>query len=586
MTEMAGRTLLLPFIPSPYPDEVLGSWLSRIRLENGGGAWRAFLEHIGYGRRLQTTLFDSVDHNEKLSAMLTFLGTTYERVLLELTTLPYWLTFSASDSSARLPGTATIPALRRKTGADGEIASIRALGSQRTLRKSFAPRYCPKCISQDREEKGQSYWHRAHQLPNVFFCHRHHCELQVACPKCGAKPSGQNSKVLPLPPLKCRCGFRLDQPTDSRIPSAQELRLIDISVRAVCRGVPGWHRDNVLRFMKSQLAESTPSTTGRYQSVLEEAFPAPTMKWSDCGEVPEDEPQLRLRRYLSQGSAPECCALLVALDVNFDVAIVGFIAAARDEEDCIYLPDTKSEVMTVANSRAALIRAHKLYPDRSIAAVRGHYWNLRLNDSIWLQEHFPRNRKAPIPTIFEDRSELIEILSSVPPSRNNAQTLARVSAAGLRATLRDKKWFDEQKTQTRQKNANKRADTYDFVLSKRAKALQVALDKILSSEERPIRIFASTLGALVGLSEIQAALTIKSVPELREALANANSDKLRRQLLWASRQLNLSGGRLSKKQLGRVAGVPTAAVSDEIFAEIKSLHFCKTESRWQNDSFT
>lgn len=90
--------LSVPFVPSPLPDEILGSWLARILLHNGPGTWQAVLAHCGYGRKIDASLFDLIDHNEKIDKLFALLGTSYERVLVELTTLPYWLTFASSSN--------------------------------------------------------------------------------------------------------------------------------------------------------------------------------------------------------------------------------------------------------------------------------------------------------------------------------------------------------------------------------------------------------------------------------------------------------------------------------------------------------
>jgi hypothetical protein len=104
-------------------------------------------------------------------------------------------------------------------------------------------------------------------------------------------------------------------------------------------------------------------------------------------------------------------------------------------------------------------------------------------------------------------------------------------------------------------------------------ALEKALSQMLEEEQRPIRIFATTLGAMAGLSDSQAGDIIRAYAPLREGILQANEDKIRRQLLWAARQLHLEGGRLSKKQIGKRAGLPTAEVSDEVFREIRALYF-------------
>ena len=38
-------------------------------------------------------------------------------------------------------------------------------------------RYCPVCVSEDRCQYGEAYWHRSHQLYGISVCHKHGCRL-------------------------------------------------------------------------------------------------------------------------------------------------------------------------------------------------------------------------------------------------------------------------------------------------------------------------------------------------------------------------------------------------------------------------
>ena len=39
-------------------------------------------------------------------------------------------------------------------------------------------RYCPLCVSEDRQKYGETYWHRIHQMQSVDICPVHFCVLQ------------------------------------------------------------------------------------------------------------------------------------------------------------------------------------------------------------------------------------------------------------------------------------------------------------------------------------------------------------------------------------------------------------------------
>ena len=566
MTERSVPAPLLPIIAPPFPDEILGSWLARIRLENGGGAWRALLEHIGYGRKLDMKLFDAVNYSVKLEKLLTYLGVSYEQALLELTTLPYWLTFSATDSGAILQGTIGIPALRRKSGSDGEISSITMLGSQRLQGKAPEFRFCPHCLSEDCDRFGQPYWHRAHQLPNVFFCHKHLCQTYPSCPKCNARPSATNAKVLALPSLRCSCGFAFERAADTRLLSSVELRLIQTSVEALNQGIPRWHRDNVLDFIKTKLRCRGSSPWSGYKDTIEGAFAAVPTKWSNEPTFDKEE-KLRFRRYLVFGSAPECCAVLAALDIDIDTATAGFSAANVENAHRSLVPKAFIGVMTVEKSRLALIKQSNKIPARSPSAERKHYWFLVLNDLAWLRERFPLNNIPHVPSILEDREDIARTLVSTKGTQGKIWTAVRVSTAGTRAAFRDTEWFKNEHQISQQGRTVFKSEVKSAVIIERAATLQRVLDEAVQSLERPSHIYWSRLGARVGLTLRQVGEVLTLVPELTIAIKVANQGKVRRQVLWALKNFGPPADGWSKATLAKAAGISNMRVTDEIFAE-------------------
>jgi hypothetical protein len=149
-----------------------------------------------------------VAYDERIYQLLRALGISYEKAMIELTTLPYWLAFdSFSLKSGMLPGTKHTPRLRSPRGGATLGLSRRGIASSNGQSVSF--RYCPKCLGRDHTTNGEPYWHRAHQLPNVFFCHYHNCALGTACPECGLGVSPKLKRLISLPPLRCQCGFDL-----------------------------------------------------------------------------------------------------------------------------------------------------------------------------------------------------------------------------------------------------------------------------------------------------------------------------------------------------------------------------------------
>ncbi|HHQ4555460.1 TniQ family protein [Aeromonas veronii] len=64
-------------------------------------------------------------------------------------------------------------------------------------------RWCTDCIAEDQDTQGMPYYHRDHQLPGVFHCHRHQRGLSGRCVGCGFV--AMVLSALPIPPYDNLC---------------------------------------------------------------------------------------------------------------------------------------------------------------------------------------------------------------------------------------------------------------------------------------------------------------------------------------------------------------------------------------------
>ena len=70
---------------------------------------------------------------------------------------------------------------------------------------------CVDCLRCDRDEWGQPYIHRAHQIPGVQVCWRHEARLLSCCPNCGCPFERKNEFILTLW-MSCEgCGLSLTE---------------------------------------------------------------------------------------------------------------------------------------------------------------------------------------------------------------------------------------------------------------------------------------------------------------------------------------------------------------------------------------
>lgn len=257
----------IPYLPTPYPDEILGSWLARIRLHNGEGAWSSLIVAAGMQRWIRAPLFDLFAVNEKLDLLFKFLGKSRESIWMELTTLPYWLAFDGSLDSQNSDysdqsGNSKI------VGVSGAITNYYRLNHTGNSYKTIAmPQFCPQCLIDDLKVWGEPFWHRAHQLPNVTACYIHGCRLQDRCVYCGLVVAPiQRSLIKPVK-LQCECG-KLLTVLDEGAPNISEsqIALAKMSYDALTVSERNWSEKDVRKFLLKCVG------TKSWVSVVHDAF--------------------------------------------------------------------------------------------------------------------------------------------------------------------------------------------------------------------------------------------------------------------------------------------------------------------------
>jgi len=161
---LSGR---LAFFPTPYPDEVLYSVLCRYHVRSGNpGANTTRMEiwknkHVAKSLYLPSSLDCIVDQLPQGSGLK-------EASLVRWHTMFPYIRPSLTPERADLVHSML-------TGAEKECRSTyqkAGIVSRRPAVPQYL-RYCPACVSADRAQFGEPYWHRLHQLPGVLFCPIH-----------------------------------------------------------------------------------------------------------------------------------------------------------------------------------------------------------------------------------------------------------------------------------------------------------------------------------------------------------------------------------------------------------------------------
>jgi hypothetical protein len=444
------------------------------------------------------------------------------------------------------------------------LAHVNKTSSAAEIRQIW---YCPQCIDQDYTEWGEPYWHRVHQLPSVFFCPEHHCALSTSCPDCDRPLVLIGWTLVAPPPLQCRCGYDLRRTKNIVEVPLVYRELARLSEAALNHKNAQWDQALVRNYLRAKLASDDTEGESTYTRAISNAF---------CVERstdqmlylkgPGDRPW-RLRNRLGCGSAPEFCALMTALGIQFSSAARSLIALKDVPLSDLRQSSVPLETMTVESARGELEKRMIRYPGWNPSNHIGPYWFLRINDNDWLKHRFPNSKQSSMPSVLEDRRELIRLRTDT--SLRQSQRDGRMTSLSVRARIRDLDWYrshDGRSTLTRGSRSPAAARN---ALETRKGRIFNALQELLANEKRPHRIGRDDLAIQSGLSSSQVASVVLSCTDLKLAIAKVNAGKNRRLLRWAILQLINEGQSFSTKIVCIRAGLPTPRGVKLIISEIR-----------------
>ncbi len=160
---------MLGFFNDFYPDELLYSTLSRLfktlhyqsptHLINELYGVSSLRPAIEFPRRL-TQLLDALPEGH---------GYTADDILNRHTLLPFYSPFQEP---------AQVNKLRNAMLGGGGHLIYQNFGKAHQIPNLQFLRYCPKCVEEDKNQVGEAYWHRIHQLMGISTCSIHGVRLE------------------------------------------------------------------------------------------------------------------------------------------------------------------------------------------------------------------------------------------------------------------------------------------------------------------------------------------------------------------------------------------------------------------------
>lgn len=517
----------LPFLVAPYPDEILGSWLYRLRLHNHASLLQQLTCMATWKRLDKTEWRDIPKQSPALDRLLKALGISYDLAMMTVTTYPYWLRFHSSREGSWHSCCAEIPSLilkdRRQT-----------LSRVSYLLPSLM-RICPVCLAEDVTQYGEPYAHRAHHLPFVRICYKHGVELISRCPQC-SQIFRMNSTFIPTR-VVCACNFDLRH---ARFPPMFQPHSWEVLARYsadVLFSTEAFQEcSRVYQFLDSRLADHGVTKRADLLAYFSDIYGPDAAKAMLClTRQSSDTYTYSPIGWVSRRElrAPPICAFLATLDSSFSHSQALF-SQFRDEsgenEDGTKSVHQRSKhpriPQSVAEARFHVAAVEKSAKRKSITRsflyqrYKKLFWYLVLFDRDWFDRNFPPGGKGAteqLPSIEADRCEILSAIAKAP--RHSVKIWTNLAQqAFFRASLRDGQWLKDRKCDTlREARKEKLAQKQD--------SLQACADEV----KRAIERIQTVRGGLVKLSPAAIA-PYSTLNESQIRHFFANNPEIRRQL--------------------------------------------------------
>lgn len=180
---------MITSFPDLYPDELLYSLFARYYAQSGHIAYVFAAEAIFENRSTKP----DIEFMDGLTAE-TKLLLTREQTLAEIvekhTLFPHYARFLVRSRRRQ--------ALQMLLRTDERYHNLLYQCKSKHVTRHL--RYCPLCAAEDREQYGETYWHRSHQLQGVDICPLHKCFLHDSTVPISSKGSPSLDCAEPLVP--------------------------------------------------------------------------------------------------------------------------------------------------------------------------------------------------------------------------------------------------------------------------------------------------------------------------------------------------------------------------------------------------
>jgi hypothetical protein len=159
--------MMVPFFPSPYPDETLYSIITRYHMYVGNMSYNHTISDL-FGKRTRTNWY-LPSNIKSLLGNIYSATLTADHIIDKHTLFPFFSAFLSNEKKSA----------NRQNIIDGKGHNIYSdyglIGSSIKTTKPLM--HCKLCMQEDIDRFRETYWHRVHQLPGVYVCPFHKIPL-------------------------------------------------------------------------------------------------------------------------------------------------------------------------------------------------------------------------------------------------------------------------------------------------------------------------------------------------------------------------------------------------------------------------
>lgn len=158
---------MIAFFPQAYHDELLYSLLSRYHQRSGNARFVFTAEELYRNGKITHPSIDFVNAFTDDAMNWLTKGKSWETVAEDHTMFPACIRFLPLERRREAE-----EGVRKQNGNWKNLMCLPVLEERRFLR------FCPQCAKEDREKRGETYWHREHQIPRIRVCPKHRLFLE------------------------------------------------------------------------------------------------------------------------------------------------------------------------------------------------------------------------------------------------------------------------------------------------------------------------------------------------------------------------------------------------------------------------